>query len=55
MLDGRWRATVERGLEPVGKGLHRSGITADGLTIIGLVVAVAHGAASSPTATSSSA
>ena len=37
MLDGRWRATVERGLEPVGKGLHRAGITADSLTIIGLV------------------
>ena len=41
MLDGRWRATVERGLEPVGRGLHRAGITADGLTIIGLVFAVA--------------
>ena len=40
MLDGRWRATVERGLEPVGQGLHRAGITADGLTIIGLVFAV---------------
>ena len=41
MLDGRWRATVERGLEPVGKGLHRAGITADGLTVIGLVFAIA--------------
>ena len=40
MLDGRWRATVERGLEPVGQGLHRAGITADGLTVIGLVFAV---------------
>ena len=40
MLDGRWRATVERGLEPVGKSLHRAGITADGLTIIGLVFAI---------------
>ena len=40
MLDGRWRATVERGLEPVGQGLHRTGITADGLTIIGLVFAI---------------
>jgi CDP-diacylglycerol--glycerol-3-phosphate 3-phosphatidyltransferase len=41
MLDGRWRANVERGLEPVGRGLHRVGITADGLTIIGLVFALA--------------
>jgi CDP-diacylglycerol--glycerol-3-phosphate 3-phosphatidyltransferase len=40
MLDGRWRAKVERRLDPVGRGLHRSGITADGLTIVGLVVAV---------------
>lgn len=40
MLDGRWRATVEHGLEPVGKSLHRAGITADGLTIIGLVFAI---------------
>ena len=40
MLDGRWRATVERGLEPVGQGLHRAGITADSLTIIGLVFAI---------------
>ena len=40
MLDGRWRATVERGLEPVGKGLHRAGITADSLTVIGLVFAL---------------
>ena len=41
MLDGRWRAKVERGLEPVGQGLHRVGISADGLTIIGLVIAIA--------------
>jgi CDP-diacylglycerol--glycerol-3-phosphate 3-phosphatidyltransferase len=40
MLDGRWRATVERGLEPVGRGLHRAGVTADGLTLIGLAVAI---------------
>jgi CDP-diacylglycerol---glycerol-3-phosphate 3-phosphatidyltransferase len=41
MLDGRWRASVERGLEPVGRSLGRAGITADGLTIIGLGFAVA--------------
>ncbi len=40
MLDGRWRAKVERGLEPVGKGLHRVGISADGLTIFGLAIAI---------------
>ncbi len=43
MLDGRWRSTVERGLEPVGRSLHRAGVTADALTIFGLVVAVATG------------
>jgi CDP-diacylglycerol--glycerol-3-phosphate 3-phosphatidyltransferase len=41
MLDGRWRGNVERGLEPVGRGLHKLGITADGLTVIGLVFAIA--------------
>ena len=40
MLDGRWRTTVEQGLEPVGQGLHRAGITADGLTVFGLVFAI---------------
>ena len=40
MLDGRWRAKVERGLEPVGHGLHRVGISADGLTIFGLAIAI---------------
>jgi CDP-diacylglycerol--glycerol-3-phosphate 3-phosphatidyltransferase len=43
MLDGRWRSSVERGLEPVGKRLHRIGVTADALTIFGLVVAVVTG------------
>jgi CDP-diacylglycerol--glycerol-3-phosphate 3-phosphatidyltransferase len=41
MLDGRWRASVEGALEPVGRGLGRAGITADGLTLIGLAFAVA--------------
>lgn len=40
MLDGRWRANVERGLEPIGKGLQRAGINPDILTIIGLACAV---------------
>ena len=41
MLDGRWRAKVEEGLEPVGKGLHAIGVTADALTVFGLCAAVA--------------
>ena len=41
MLDGRWRANVERRLEPVGKGLQRAGINPDVLTVIGLAFAVA--------------
>lgn len=40
MLDGRWRANVERGLEPIGKGLQRAGINPDVLTVIGLAFAV---------------
>ena len=36
MLDGRWRGKVERGLEPVGKGLHKARVNPDALTIIGL-------------------
>jgi CDP-diacylglycerol--glycerol-3-phosphate 3-phosphatidyltransferase len=43
MLDGRWRSSVERGLEPVGRGLHQVGVTADALTIFGLVVAIGTG------------
>ncbi|MFI5045604.1 MAG: CDP-alcohol phosphatidyltransferase family protein [Acidimicrobiia bacterium] len=41
MLDGRWRASVERGLEPVGRSLGRAGVTADVLTVVGLGFAVA--------------
>ncbi len=40
MLDGRWRGNVERGLEPVGKGLQRAGVNADVLTVVGLAFAV---------------
>ena len=40
MLDVRWRAKVERALEPVGRGLVRAGITADWLTIVGLAFSV---------------
>lgn len=39
MLDGRWRSNAEKVLDPVGRGLHRIGVNADVLTVIGLLVA----------------
>jgi CDP-diacylglycerol---glycerol-3-phosphate 3-phosphatidyltransferase len=39
MLDGRWRAKAQHSLDPIGRGLHAIGISADGLTIMGLVAA----------------
>ncbi|MFO1537781.1 MAG: CDP-alcohol phosphatidyltransferase family protein, partial [Actinomycetota bacterium] len=41
MLDGRWRSNSERLLDPLGRGLHRIGVSADGLTVVGLLVAAA--------------
>ena len=41
MLDRRWRDKVEDGLAPVGKALHRGGISADALTVFGLAAAAA--------------
>ena len=41
MFDGRWRTSIERGLQPVGANIRRTGITADHLTAFGLVTAVA--------------
>lgn len=41
MLDGRLRATVSRGLTPIGRGLQRIGIGPDVLTLFGLVCSVA--------------
>ncbi len=43
MLDGRWRAKAEAGLEPIGRGLHAIGVSADALTVFGLVAAVGTG------------
>jgi CDP-diacylglycerol--glycerol-3-phosphate 3-phosphatidyltransferase len=49
LFDKRCRAGVERGLRPVGSGLERVGITANQLTVLGLVlsassaVAIANG------------
>jgi CDP-diacylglycerol--glycerol-3-phosphate 3-phosphatidyltransferase len=41
MLDGRFRATVDKGVEPIGQGIKRTGLTADHFTIAGLVLSVA--------------
>ncbi len=41
MFDKRCRAGVERGLRPVGSGLEKVGITANQLTVLGLVLSAA--------------
>lgn len=41
MFDGRWRTSVDRATGPVGASLKRTGLTADHLTAIGLMMAVA--------------
>jgi CDP-diacylglycerol--glycerol-3-phosphate 3-phosphatidyltransferase len=43
MLDRRWRAKAEQGLEPVGRALHTIGVSADALTVFGLVAAAGTG------------
>ena len=43
MFDGRWRSGVDRGTQPIGSALHRTGITANQLTAAGLVVATGAG------------
>ena len=41
MFDGNWRTTVDKGLTPIGHSLRRTGITADVITVIGIVMALA--------------
>ena len=41
MLDGNWRSVVDRGLTPIGRSLHRAGVTADFVTVIGILMASA--------------
>lgn len=41
MLDGRWRSKAERALDPVGRTLYRAGISANVLTVVGLLIATA--------------
>ena len=38
MFDGNFRAGVSRTVDPVGAGLHRIGVTADLLTVIGVLM-----------------
>jgi CDP-diacylglycerol--glycerol-3-phosphate 3-phosphatidyltransferase len=40
MFDGKFRASVDRAVKPVGAGLRRTGMSPDHLTVMGLVVAV---------------
>ena len=40
MFDGRWREAVDRTTKPVGKALVKARITADVLTVFGLVMSV---------------
>ena len=39
MFDGRWRTAVDAGVKPVGTALRKTGISADHLTGLGLVMA----------------
>jgi len=39
MFDGSWRTAVDRGLTPIGVSLRRTGISADAVTITGIVMA----------------
>lgn len=41
MLDGNWREVVDRGLTPIGRSLRRAGISADAVTVVGIVMAAA--------------
>ncbi|MGA0862700.1 MAG: CDP-alcohol phosphatidyltransferase family protein [Ilumatobacteraceae bacterium] len=41
MFDGRFRTPIERAVRPVGSAIRRTGLTADHLTVLGIVFAVA--------------
>jgi CDP-diacylglycerol---glycerol-3-phosphate 3-phosphatidyltransferase len=38
MLDGRFRATVDKTVKPIGQNIKKTGLTADHFTILGLVL-----------------
>ena len=39
MFDGRWRNTIDEGLQPIGVALRRAGVSADVVTVTGVVMA----------------
>lgn len=39
MFDGNWRTTVDKGLTPIGHSLRRTGVTADMVTVAGIMMA----------------
>ena len=39
MFDGNWRTTVDKGLEPLGASLRRTGVSADHVTLAGIIMA----------------
>ena len=39
MFDGNWRTTVDKGLVPIGASLRRAGLSADVITITGIIMA----------------
>ena len=41
MFDGHWRTPVDRGLAPIGASLRRAGVTADTITVAGILMASA--------------
>jgi CDP-diacylglycerol--glycerol-3-phosphate 3-phosphatidyltransferase len=38
MFDGHWRSPIEKGLAPVGESLRKAGVTADAITVVGIVM-----------------
>ncbi len=40
MFDGNWRQGVDQMVKPIGRNLHRAGVSADVLTVIGLLMSV---------------
>ena len=39
MFDGHWRTTVDKGLTPIGQSLRKTGVSADAITVAGIVMA----------------